>query len=819
MQLQTKILLLLVPLIVLPILTLGGAAYGLLMDDARDRTQFQMTTLLDQIESSTKSQLRTARANASLFSNTDLIRRYTRTDLPPARKAALEPAILELLFDYQLAYPEYYEIRIVTADGKEQLRSVLGGVKNLTADESATAYFMDISRHPDIIYTTFIRNPDNGRLALLTSKPLLSDPDKGKKQDVTPHHHGYLLLTTDLNFFRRQAKTGKIGDSGEVFFTDSDGRILFHRQEDQVGENLDPALFNRLKYAAGDRMTIKGEYLSGNAYFQGMKLHDLIYAFTVFPVAELHAKSTHLGIMVALITCIAIPVTFAFLFGFLRKLLIMPIRKLSLAAKEMGRGQVLVPIEIESRDEIGNLANTFREMGKNLSHYHEQIHYVANHDNLTGLPNRLMFKEYLNRAAAEARRKVHGMSILFLDLDNFKRINDTQGHQMGDKLLEELADRLSHQLRDTDVVTRSDQSDASCLLARLAGDEFIILLPSTAGPGESQQVARRILQSFKEPFVIYKQDIFISASIGIALYPSDGTTADELLKNADIAMYHAKKLGRNNYQYYSDELNKAAVEKLEIESRLRRAVENNELELYYQPQMDLGTGRICGVESLLRWNDPELGQVPPDKFIPVAEEFGLIVPLSEWIIYEACSQALQWAHRFPDPVTVSINISAVHFNGYNLENVIAEALQTTGLEPQYLDIELTETSILEDPDQAIDTLHQFKKMGLHVSLDDFGTGYSSLSYLMKLPLDKLKIDQSFIRDMGQNDRGTAIVAATIAMAHSMGLTVIAEGVEEEMHVDLLRQMKCDILQGYYIARPMPAHRIEIMIENNLKRRA
>jgi diguanylate cyclase (GGDEF)-like protein len=411
------------------------------------------------------------------------------------------------------------------------------------------------------------------------------------------------------------------------------------------------------------------------------------------------------------------------------------------------------------------------------------------------------------------------MSILFLDLDNFKRINDTQGHQMGDKLLEELADRLSHQLRDTDVVTRSDQSDASCLLARLAGDEFIILLPSTAGPGESQQVARRILQSFKEPFVIYKQDIFISASIGIALYPSDGTTADELLKNADIAMYHAKKLGRNNYQYYSDELNKAAVEKLEIESRLRRAVENNELELYYQPQMDLGTGRICGVESLLRWNDPELGQVPPDKFIPVAEEFGLIVPLSEWIIYEACSQALQWAHRFPDPVTVSINISAVHFNGYNLENVIAEALQTTGLEPQYLDIELTETSILEDPDQAIDTLHQFKKMGLHVSLDDFGTGYSSLSYLMKLPLDKLKIDQSFIRDMGQNDRGTAIVAATIAMAHSMGLIVIAEGVEEVRHVDLLRQMKCDILQGYYIARPMPAHRIEIMIENNLKRRA
>jgi diguanylate cyclase (GGDEF)-like protein len=509
----------------------------------------------------------------------------------------------------------------------------------------------------------------------------------------------------------------------------------------------------------------------------------------------------------------------AFLFGFLRKFLVKPIRQLSTAAKEMGRGQVLVPIDIDSRDEIGDLARTFREMGKNLNYFHEQIHYVANHDSLTGLPNRLMFKEYLHRAAAEARRDEQGMSILFLDLDNFKRVNDTLGHQIGDKLLEELADRLSHQLRETDLVTRVAQKDATRLVARLAGDEFIILLPMTSGPGEAQKVARRIIDSFKEPFAIYKQEIYISTSIGIALYPTDGTTADELLKNADIAMYHAKKLGRNNYQYYSSELNRALLEKLEIEGRLRRAVESNELELYYQPQMELATGRICGVESLLRWNDPELGQVPPDKFIPIAEEFGLIVPISEWIIHEACRQARQWRERYPEPITVSINISAIHFNGYNLESVIAEALQVAGLDPQYLDIELTETSILDDPDQAIKTLNGFKKMGLHVSLDDFGTGYSSLSYLMKLPLDKLKIDQSFIRCMGQNASGTAIVSAIIAMAHSLGLSVVAEGVEEESHVDLLREMRCDILQGYYIAKPMPLHRIENLLENNQKLRA
>lgn len=819
MQLQSKILILLVPLLMLPILALGWASYSLLMDDAHDRTRFQMSTLLKQIESHTESQLRTARANASLFSSTDLIKRFIRADLSSTKKAALEPAVMELLFNYQLAYPEYYEIRIVTTDGKEQLRSVLGGLKNLTTDESATDYFKEVSRHSRVIYTTIFINPDNGRPTLLTSKPLLSASGKNKKQGSRTSHYGYLLLTTDLDFLRRQTKTASVGESGEVFFTDPAGTILFHRKDDMVGKNLDPALFDRLKSAAGSQVTISGDYNSNAAFFQGMKLHDQIYMFSVYPEADLHSKSNNLKETVALISGIAILLTTAFLFGFFRKLLVKPIRKLSLAAKEMGRGQVLVPIDIDSRDEIGDLAKTFREMGKNLNYYHEQVRYVANHDSLTGLPNRLMFKEYLDRATAEARRNLHGMSVLFLDLDNFKRVNDTLGHQIGDKLLEGVADRLSHQLRETDVLSRSAKKEATSVIARLAGDEFILLLPKTTGPGEAQQVARRIIKALVEPFVIYKQEIYISASIGIALYPTDGTNVDELLKSADIAMYHAKKLGRNNYQYYSDELNKAALEKLEIESRLRRAVENNDLELYYQPQMELATGRICGVEALLRWNDPELGQVPPDKFVYVAEEFGLIVPISEWVIYEACRQARQWLDRYPDSITMSINISAVHFNGYNLESVIAEALQATGLEPQYLDLELTETSILDDPNQAIETLNNFKKMGLHVSLDDFGTGYSSLSYLMKLPLDKLKIDQSFIRGMEKDDRGTSIVEAIIAMSHSLGLTVIAEGVEEEVHVDLLREMKCDILQGYYISRPMPAHRVEIMIENSLKLRA
>jgi diguanylate cyclase (GGDEF)-like protein len=458
-------------------------------------------------------------------------------------------------------------------------------------------------------------------------------------------------------------------------------------------------------------------------------------------------------------------------------------------------------------------------MGKNLHHYHEQVRYVAYHDSLTGLPNRLMFKDYLNRATAEARRDLQGLAILFLDIDNFKRINDTLGHQFGDKLLEAFASRLSKHLRETDIVSHASGDEASRVIARLAGDEFTILLPRTGGPGEAQQVASRILKSLLEPFAIATQELYVSASIGIAMYPEDGETASELLKNADIAMYHAKKLGRNNFQYYSSKLNKESAEKLKIEGKLRHALGNNALELHYQPQVNLATGQVMGVEALLRWEDSELGRVPPDVFIPIAEEYGLIVKISEWVIFEACRQAKRWTTAFDMPVTMSINISAVHFNDRNLEATIARALYATGLNPGNLELEMTETSILQDLNQASETLDTFKSMGLQLALDDFGTGYSSLSYLMKLPFDRLKIDQSFIRNLKTETKGAAIVSAIISMSHSLGMSVIAEGVEEAEHMQALLQMHCDHVQGFYISRPLPADKFEDFMQDRAKQSA
>jgi diguanylate cyclase (GGDEF)-like protein len=813
LRLQNKILVLLVPLIVLPILALGWSAYAMLMDDARQRTQHQVTTLLEQTRLHKDAQLQTARANASLFASTELVKKYVST-YSASKRVLMEQDILDLLFNYQLAYPEYFEIRIISRDGQELLRSVIGDVGNRTTDESSSQWFREASLSGSAIHTKFLSNPDNGIPVLLTSKPLTSDAEKTVNGLNTQKLHGYLVLTVDLGFLDRLSQNMRVGKSGDLFFTDASGTILFHPDESRIGQQVQPALYSRLTGANDHKILLDAPYQDAPGHYQAIKLDSWLHAVAAYDESEFTDKRASLGQSVTLIAGIAILLTITFLFTSLKSLLIKPIQKLSSAAREMGRGQLLVPINVKSRDEIGDLAKTFREMGENLNHYHEQVRYVAYHDSLTGLPNRLMFKDYLKRATAEARRNKQELSILFLDLDNFKRINDTLGHIAGDRLLEAFAERLESCLRDTDIISHLTADDSESVMARLAGDEFTILLPRTTGPANAQKVARRILELMAEPFIVNKQELYISTSIGIALFPDDGTNADDLMKNADIAMYHAKKSGRNNYQYFSKKLNEESTFKLKIESKLRHAVENDELEMYYQPQVALATGQVEGAECLLRWKDEELGMVSPEVFIPIAEEYGLIIPITEWLINDVCRRAQSWSKKYSAHTTMAINISAVHFCGHDLEGLIHNTLKQTGLDPRHLEIELTETSILQDPKLAIRTLERIQSMGLQTSLDDFGTGYSSLNYLMQLPLNKLKIDRSFIINMDNGEKGTAIVSAIIAMAHSLSLEVIAEGVEDESHIQLLRKMQCDIVQGYYIARPMPAAEFEQLLSSN-----
>lgn len=430
----------------------------------------------------------------------------------------------------------------------------------------------------------------------------------------------------------------------------------------------------------------------------------------------------------------------------------------------------------------------------------ETIRYLAYYDALTNLPNRMLFNDRLTLALSHARRSRQMLAVMFLDLDQFKIINDTLGHTLGDKLLQGVAQRLTNCLREGDTV------------ARLGGDEFALLLVGITRIEDATRVAQKILEILKPIFSLEGHEFHITTSIGIALYPSDGEDVQTLLKNADTAMYHAKAQGRNNYQFHTATMNSRVFERLTMENSLRRALEREELLVYYQPQLSLNTGQVVGIEALVRWQHSNLGPISPAQFIPLAEETGLIVAIDEWVLQTACIQNRIWQEAGFPPLRMAVNLSAHHFRQRNLIETVAKILEETNLDPKQLDLELTESTIMENAEKAITTLHELKTMGIRLSVDDFGTGYSSLSYLKRFPIDILKIDQSFIRDITTDPNNAAIASLIIAMAHSLKLKVIAEGVETNEQLAFLNSEGCDEIQGYLFSQPLSAETFTILLQ-------
>ncbi|MED4454550.1 EAL domain-containing protein [Metabacillus fastidiosus] len=428
----------------------------------------------------------------------------------------------------------------------------------------------------------------------------------------------------------------------------------------------------------------------------------------------------------------------------------------------------------------------------------EQIKHLAFHDSLTGLLNRSSFNSYLNKTIEEIHLTDEKIAVLFLDLDRFKITNDTLGHHIGDLLLVEAARRLENCVSEKDIV------------ARQGGDEFIILLHHTE-QSILDTTSIHIVEELNKPFIIEGHEIFTSPSIGISIYPHDGKDSASLIKNADTAMYAVKTSGKNNYQYYSSEMNQKNKRKMLLESALRNVLNHNELSIYYQPKINIHTKELTGVEALLRWNSTEHGTVSPTEFIPIAEESGLIIPIGEWVLKTACRQNKLWQDSGYVPINMSINLSARQFQQNNLIPVIKETLEETQLDSKYLNLEITETMAMININQSVTKLKQLKELGVSLSLDDFGTGYSSLNYLKKFPLDVLKIDKSFIHDIISDEQSTAIVKAIISVSKSLNLTVIAEGVETIEQLEILKSEKCDLAQGYYYSPPIPAYELEKML--------
>ena len=443
-----------------------------------------------------------------------------------------------------------------------------------------------------------------------------------------------------------------------------------------------------------------------------------------------------------------------------------------------------------------------------------QIRRLAYYDTLTQLPNRQSFKDQTARAISFAKRHRNSGAVLYLDLDEFKRINDTLGHDLGDRLLVGVAERLKAELRDDDQISRvaaNECPDGVGAIARLGGDEFTVLLTEVRAPLSVTVVARRIQETISSPFILAGHEVYVTPSIGIAMFPDDGSDVDEILKNADTAMYHAKSIGKNNFQFYSEDMNNRATNRLKLEGDLRRAMEREELQLVYQPQIDIATGRIIAAEALLRWTHPELGNISPFEFIPLAEETGMIIGIGEWVLNEACRQNKAWLDQGVGPIKVAINLSSVQFLQDDLNATVRRALQNSGLPPQHLELEITETILMRNVEETITALHGFREMGVGLSVDDFGTGYSSLSYLKRFPIDSLKIDRSFVKDIPEDSGDMAITAAIIAMGHQLNLEIVAEGVESPEQLEFLRLQGCETAQGYLISKPVSADEIPKMV--------
>ena len=431
--------------------------------------------------------------------------------------------------------------------------------------------------------------------------------------------------------------------------------------------------------------------------------------------------------------------------------------------------------------------------------HEDALQHQAHHDTLTNLPNRILLMDRIERAISTAKYEAQKVAIVFIDLDHFKLINDSLGHHVGDRLLLEISSRLSTCIRSHDTV------------ARLGGDEFILVLTEQIDELSVNKIIRRLLESIAQPWINEEQEYSLSCSIGISCFPKDGDTAEVLLQCADAAMYKAKDAGRNTFHLYQPELNTAATGRLELINELRHAIENQEFRVYYQPRVDATNGQIIGAEALIRWQHPEKGLISPDKFIPIAEETGLIIPIGQWVIDETCRQNRAWQQAGLPPICVSVNLSPIQFRQPNLIDAISNTLQQTGLAAQFLELELTESFFMQDLERINITMTALKTLGVALAIDDFGTGYSSLSYLKRFPVNHLKIDKSFVQEIATNPDDAAIVRAIITLGHELGLKVVAEGVETLANYEFMQQHQCDEIQGYYFSRPVPAPDMEKLL--------
>jgi len=815
MKLQHKLLAPLSLLTIIPLVLLGVLIAFYAMNNAREQAIVEMEGMSKTVSTLIDGRFNNAKSNLQLFANSRFLQRYLISG--DERYSLQQPALIRQFKEYQQAYPEYYEISVLLSDGFEDTRVVNRKIPNADMDESGTPLFNALSQHPDnSILTQLLPHADTQKLTAYLAKPLIFQHPLLPFDENNITLNGYLVIAFDTQFLNNLAETVTIGKNGFILITNKQDEILFKPEKVRTLFTLSgfhPShkqnYLGQLSGISTDPETDKKvaiEYLAKKVH-----INDKLSLVTLIPENDLDAVLWEILSVVSLVIVLVVLIILLLIYRHIHKLFLNPIYKLRDIVTSIGEGNLntIMPVE-DTHDEFGDLYDSIQKMRSNLNTSQQQVNQLAYYDELTGLPNRITLRHELDAMINKCQRNDGHFAVVFIDLDNFKDINDTLGHDMGDILLKEVSRIIVENIRTDDYVVRQRESlepdreeSKETVVARLGGDEFTLLLGELENITLISGIVKRLLDSFSKPLKLGEHETFVGASIGIAIYPQDGANADELLKNADLAMYKAKKSGKNNFEFFSKEMNAIALQRLALESNLRRALERNEFVLFYQPRVYAHNGDIDGFEALIRWDSQELGMVSPAQFIPFAEESLLICDIGQWVLETVCKQIRQWCDAGYTDICVSVNLSPRQIYQGDTLHVIKNAMKNHGVNARNLEIEITETGLLEDEQFAILFLEQIQALGIRLALDDFGTGYSSLSYLRKLPINILKIDRSFVIDVVGDKDTTSVLETIISLAEKLSLETVAEGVETTEQLEILTSLGCHYIQGYYFSKPLP----------------
>lgn len=822
LKLRSKLIVALIPVLLVPVTLLGVYYYQQERNKLIAQVGGEMQVAIEDYHTLYESRLQQARKDLELLSQSHLLRQYFLIENDETRFYMMFRSVLELFKGFQQSEAVYKEIMLLNNRGQEEVRFTGVGIGNATENESGARWFQQLQQDRTGILVQPVTHPDYTQPMLLLGKsiPLSSYADWNARTSVA--YGGYLIMNLSLPELHGELAHKAIGENGFLVVLDDGGKPL---HLSPAAARFAPHLAELPGLAAGNVGPRRVDSLGERFLVQSHPLSDGHVLYAVWPQAEARALGQQIAWrLFALITIVTLT-TAAAIVLLIHQLVEIPIRRLKQLALQLSEptdtGAEQQNLDFSSftrKDEIADLARAFHTMADNLNTSHQKLHQHAFFDNLTGLFNRPMFHNVLTKAIAHAQRQHQRLAVLFIDVDGFKDVNDTLGHDHGDIVLQEIARRLHRSLRESDVLVLRDHDaadDETFGVARFGGDEFSVILTDLQRALDARHVAERILQVMAQPFSVAEQVFHLSASIGIALFPDDGSEAGALLKNADIAMYQAKAQGKNQFEYFDPSMTRSAFLRHQALNELREALESRQLCLYYQPQVRTQDGELIGCEALIRWQHPVRGMVSPAEFIPLAEESGLIVEIGRWVLEEACRQNREWQEMGLPPIRVAVNFSTVQFNREaNIATLIQETLARTGLDAQFLDVEITETGIMQSRHVGKDRLLAIKRIGVTISMDDFGTGYSSLASLRDFPLDKLKVDKSFVDAIASSDAGSAIMNAILAMARELGLKVVAEGVETDLQRQHLQAHACEFIQGYLISRPLPAHDMTQLLQRS-----